>query len=295
MKNMKRWWLRVEFDEELKQTHRPHLRLLIIATVLCIAYADHTLGAEFGFSIFYLLPVMLATRNLGRNNGFFISVLCAFLGATMDYVHGVRYSNPIASHWHTGIRLALFFITVLIFEGWEKEKENARTDSLTLIANRLAFTEFGQLEIKRSRRYNRPFSIIYIDVDNFKVINDKFGHKAGDKLLILLADSLKSNFRETDLVARLGGDEFAIILVETDAKGAHTALTRVCEHLDKIPKMGSIVTLSIGLLTYLHAPDSFDETVKRADELMYLAKNKGKNCIQSAVVSSPSEAGSAKA
>jgi diguanylate cyclase (GGDEF)-like protein len=131
-------------------------------------------------------------------------------------------------------------------------------------------------------------------VDNFKIINDKFGHKAGDKLLVLLADALKGNFRETDLVARLGGDEFAIILVETDAKGAQVALTRVCEHLDKIPRMGSIVTLSIGLLTYLRVPDSFDEAVKRADELMYLAKNKGKNCIQTAVISSPAEAGEVK-
>src|SRR6185503_18719285 len=134
-----------------------------------------------------------------------------------------------------------------------------------------------------------PFSLIYIDVDNFKIINDRFGHRSGDRLLVLLAEALRANFRETDLVARLGGDEFSIILVETDANGARQALKRVAEALEKIPRMGSIVTLSTGLLTFTHPPETFEEAVKKADELMYLAKNKGKNCIQSAVIDGGTE------
>lgn len=281
---MAKWWMRVDFDEEVKRLPVGHQRLLIYGIIMAVAYADHVLGYEFGFSIFYLLPIIIATRNLGRNTGLLTSVICVSLWAMMDKYHGVVYTTELATYWQASIKAALFVITVLIFDGWEKEKENARTDSLTLVANRLAFNEFGQLEIKRCRRYGHPFSIIYIDVDNFKVINDRFGHRAGDKLLMLLADALKKSFRETDLVARLGGDEFSVILVETDAQGARIALDRVCETLDKIPRMGSIVTLSIGLLSYKTSPESFEEAVKKADELMYLAKNKGKNCIETAVI-----------
>ena len=146
---MSKWWLRVDFDEEVRQLPKGHLRALIYSTVLAVGYADHVLGAEFGFSIFYLLPVIIATRNLGRNTGFFISGLCALLAFGMDYLHGVHGSNPLALYWHTFMRFTLFFITVMIFDGWEKEKENARTDTLTLIANRLAINEYGDLEIKR--------------------------------------------------------------------------------------------------------------------------------------------------
>ena len=288
---MKRWWLSVSFDDQVNRLPRGHMRVLIYATVMLIAYADHQLGYEYGFSYFYLLPVILATRNLGKFNGFLISAMAAALWAMMDKFHGLHYAFVLAPYWLTIIRFTLFSIMVMIFDGWEKEKENARTDTLTLVANRRAFEEFGQVEIKRCRRYGHPFSIIYLDVDNFKIINDRFGHKTGDKLLVQLAHALRTSFRETDIVARLGGDEFSVILVETDAGGARTALNRVCDTLEQIPHVGSIVTLSIGLLTYLRPPDSFEEAVKRADELMYLAKNKGKNCIESAVVEGPAKTG----
>lgn len=281
---MKRWWLRVDFDDDVKRLSKAYLHVLTYSIVLCIGYADHVLGYQFGFSIFYLLPIIIATRNLGRNTGLFISVMCAGVWAYMDGMHGVRYSSELVLYWNTFIRFVLFIITVMIFDGWEKEKETARTDTLTQVSNRLAFNEFGEMEIRRCRRYNHSFSLIYLDVDNFKIINDKFGHRSGDRLLVLLAEALRANFRETDLVARLGGDEFSVILVETEADGAKQALARVCEALEKIPRVGSIVTLSIGLLTFTRPPEAFEDAVKKADELMYLAKNKGKNCIQSAVI-----------
>ena len=284
------WWLKVDFDEDVKRLSKAHLRLLVYSLVLAIGYADHILGYQFGFSLFYLLPIIIATRNLGRNHGLFISVMCAVLWALMDTMHNVQYPSTFVFYWNSFIRLTLFLITVMIFDGWEKEKETARTDTLTQVSNRLAFNEFGEMEMRRCRRYGHPFSLVYMDVDNFKIINDRFGHRAGDRLLVLLAESLRANFRETDLVSRLGGDEFAVILVETDAEGAKQALRRTCEALEKIPRMGSIVTLSIGLLTFVRPPDTFEEAVRKADEMMYLAKNKGKNCIQSAVIDGPSKA-----
>lgn len=281
------WFLRVDFDEDVKRLPKGHMRVLVYSTVCAIGYADHLLGYQFGFSIFYLLPIIIATRNLGKQTGLFVSILCAGLWALGDVMHGVNYPSTLVFVWNTFIRFTLFTITVMIFDGWEREKETARTDTLTQISNRLAFNEFGEMEIRRCRRYGHPLSLIYMDVDNFKIINDKYGHRAGDRLLVLLAEALRANFRETDLVARLGGDEFSVILVETDAAGAQQALGRVTRALEKIPRMGSIVTLSIGLITFAQVPESFEEAVKRADELMYLAKNQGKNCIQTAFVDRP--------
>ena len=86
--SLKRWWLRVDFDDEVKRLPKPQLRMLIYFTVLSIGYADHLLGYQFGFSIFYLLPIIIATRNLGRNNGLFISLMCAGLWSLMDFMHG---------------------------------------------------------------------------------------------------------------------------------------------------------------------------------------------------------------
>jgi diguanylate cyclase (GGDEF)-like protein len=281
---MSRWRLQIGFDEEIRRLPKWQINALMVATVLSVAYADHGLGPELGFSIFYLLPIIVATRNMGKRTGFMLALVCTVLGVLMDHVHGVIYSKPSALYWHTILRFILFTITVMIFDGWEKEKDNARTDSLTLAANRLAFEEFGRLEIKRCRRYEHPFSIIYIDVDDFKIINDHFGHRAGDRALVVLANALRKSFRETDLIARLGGDEFSVILVETDAKGARTALDRVGEVLAQMPHKGGPITLSIGLLTFTKAPETFEEAVKKADELMYLAKNKGKNCIEAKVI-----------
>lgn len=267
----------------MKCLPRVPVELLIYSVVFLIGFADYLIGHSFGFSNFYLLPIIVTVRNLGKNRGLFISVLCAALWAGMDYFYGGAYSSNFAMVWSTLIRLTLFTVIVLIFDGLEKEKEWVRMDPLTMIANHAAFYEFGEMEVRRCRRYEHGFSLVYLDVDHFRLINDRFGHRAGDQLLVLLAETLKSSFRETDLVARLGEDEFAIVLVETQALGAAQALRRVMESLEKVPKIGSLATLSVGLITFTRAPETFERAVKRADELMHLAKNKGRNCIQQAV------------
>ena len=248
-RRVKEWWLSVALSDEVQRIPRGYAHVLICATVMLVAYADHHLGYEYGFSYFYLLPVILATRNFGKMNGFLVSVIAVGLWALMDSYHGLRYGSVLTPYWLSLIRFTLFGILVLIFEGWEKEKENSRTDMLTLLANRRAFDELGRLEIRRCRRYGHPFSLVYLDVDNFKTINDRFGHKAGDKLLAALAQELRRQFRDTDIVARLGGDEFSVILVETDAAGARKSLNHVSDALEKLPDVGTVVTLSIGLLS----------------------------------------------
>jgi diguanylate cyclase (GGDEF)-like protein/PAS domain S-box-containing protein len=162
----------------------------------------------------------------------------------------------------------------------ENEKNVSRVDFLTQIANRRAFSEILQLEIKRSRRYRRPMTLAYLDLDNFKQVNDQFGHDTGDELLRLTAQTLRANIRATDTIARLGGDEFALLLPETDHQPACAVIAKLRGILlETIEARHHAVTLSVGLATFAAPGDSIDEVIKIADDLMYSAKNQGKNCV----------------
>ncbi len=111
--------------------------------------------------------------------------------------------------------------------GIEKLIKDSVTDSLTGLLNKRGFDEFLEIEKSRSDRYGHCFSIIYIDMDNLKKINDFQGHDVGNKALISLAETIKSNCRNTDFAARVGGDEFIIVLPETDEQNAGTIIERI--------------------------------------------------------------------
>ena len=132
---------------------------------------------------------------------------------------------------------------------------------------------------RRSRRSNYTFTLAYIDLDNFKAVNDPHGHGVGDDLLRVVGQTLKTSSRESDTVARLGGDEFAILLPETDLGGAKLFL----ENLRARPKKGMRanrwpVTFSIGSITFSRSV-SVEEMIRRADELMYEVKQGNKDAI----------------
>jgi diguanylate cyclase (GGDEF)-like protein/PAS domain S-box-containing protein len=168
----------------------------------------------------------------------------------------------------------------------EREKELARTDYLTGAANARFFHELVQQEIGRFGRYRRPFTIAYVDLDNFKTVNDLFGHSIGDKVLCTVVQHANSQLRKTDFVARLGGDEFAFLLTETDSAAALTTISKIHQGLlSEMQRNDWPVTFSIGVLTCIDTPRTADELVKMADGLMYSVKNSGKNAIHYAVYS----------
>lgn len=171
----------------------------------------------------------------------------------------------------------------LLSQALEREKDDARLDFLTRIANRRAFYEIASTEAARARRYQRPLTLIYIDLDNFKTVNDTLGHDVGDELLIEVAATLRSNLRTTDTVARLGGDEFALLLPETDQGAALLVINKVQEVLlESMRRRNWPVTFSIGLASFPVPPESVEEMVKQADAIMYSVKLKGKNSIATA-------------
>ncbi len=222
-------------------------------------------------------------------NSWVIAMLSAIIWLIADLQGGRVYSGVLIPYWNALVRLAFFGTVVIILAALkfalEKEKELARTDSLTGAANTRLFYELSQIELYRSERSQKPISLAYIDIDNFKVLNDTFGHMAGDFLLCLIVQTIKDNVRILDTVARLGGDEFAVLLPETGGEQAQIVINRIKNSLSTALKQKSwSVTFSIGVVTFHKIPKSVDEMVLAADQEMYVVKNSTKNAIHYQVI-----------
>ena len=166
----------------------------------------------------------------------------------------------------------------------EQELERqARTDFLTGIANRRHFLDLADQELARTRRYGRPFSMLMLDLDMFKNVNDRYGHRVGDLTLQKVVDVCKQILREVDVFGRLGGEEFGIMLPETDSEQAVQVADRVrqviAEASVRLPQGGSVgVTASIGVATY-SPDDDVDAVLSRADRALYAAKRSGRDRV----------------
>ena len=167
----------------------------------------------------------------------------------------------------------------------EREKNSARVDFLTGILNRRGFYEIAATEAQRARRYRRPLTLMYVDLDNFKAVNDSLGHEVGDELLVKVAATIHSAVRATDIVARLGGDEFTVLLPEADQEAGMTVVRKVQKQLlEAMQQEKWPVTFSIGLTSYRSAPESVEEMIRQADAVMYSVKQKGKNSVAHAML-----------
>ena len=249
--------------------------------IVLVALIDILTGPEVSFALFYLAPIVLVTWFAGRPLGVVTSILSTIAWSIADMMSGTTYSHPLIRYWNTSTRLAFFLMATFflpLLQALEREKELARRDYLTGAANRLFFVESMQGELIRSQRYDRPFTIVFADIDNFKAVNDRFGHAVGDELLRAVVTRATANLRKSDLVARMGGDEFAFFMPETTPEAAKGAVTKLQSALlDEMVQKGWPVTLSIGALTCLATPATIDDVMKRVDDLMYAAKKQGKN------------------
>lgn len=261
---------------------------IALSAVLCgaVLFLDFLTGAELAFSLFYVIPVALLVWFVGIRAAILAAVLGAALGLLLDLISGVTFSHPIVPFWNALATLALYLAAIALLRVLKRalteEKVLARTDGLTEVANRRRFLEAAEMELARSSRYKRPFTIVYVDVDDFKSLNDRFGHGRGDDVLRAFAAVINETARHSDLVARLGGDEFGVLLPETEAAGAERFLVRLQSRLRNEPWLDA--TASIGAVTFLHAPDSIEDVIAVADRLMYDVKKSGKDGVRQRIV-----------
>lgn len=258
---------------------------LSLVIVGLLGLVDYLTGNEFSFSLFYLIPVSLTAWYVGSTAGMVFSVLGAITWLAADLVIGENYPSKLVYLWNTLIRFGFFAIVSYLMselhQAQNKMQTLARTDFVTGAFNSRHFHELLKIELDRSSRYKRPFTLVYLDLDNFKQVNDRFGHDEGDKLLTCIAQELKQAVRKSDIVARLGGDEFAVLFPEAGQREAEAIMAKVHRHIaEQLKQTHSYVTFSAGAVTFVTLPTSPADTIKIADKLMYAVKSSTKNGIR---------------
>jgi diguanylate cyclase (GGDEF)-like protein len=260
---------------------------VIYGTMLAVLLGvlDYVTGPDLSFLIFYLFPVSLVAWFGGRRAGVLMVLISAVIWFFADMMTRVPQGHFLIPLWSVIEKLGVFLIVAYIVSAirtaFDREKASTRTDFLTGILNRRSFFESADVENNRAHRYQRPFTMVYMDLDNFKLVNDLFGHDVGDMLLRSVAETIKENIRKIDLIARMGGDEFVILLPETGYEPAQAAVRKIQERLlDVARKHGWPVTFSIGAVTFVGSPTTVDEMIKVADNLMYSVKKSGKNMVR---------------
>jgi len=268
------------------------LTIFGFALSLVTGIFDYLTGRDISLEPFYLLPIFMVALFAGWPAGLIIAVVSAVVASAVDAIQAGASFHLTVLFWNDVMTLGAFGVTArigaVLKRALEHEQELARTDDVTGAANRRAFFEAARTEMDRARRYQHPFTVAYLDLDNFKQVNDRFGHSAGDGLLRLVAQVATRDIRANDVIARLGGDEFAVLLPETGGEAARAVMERIQKHLrEAVQQTNWPVTFSIGVATFSAPPDNVDNMLRQADDLMYAAKQDGKNTLRHAVVGAP--------
>ncbi len=250
-----------------------------------LGIADYLTGYELNFSLFYLAPVALVSWYSGQWLGLFISILSAFAWLAADIASRQTYSQPALFAWNALIQCGVFIITSYLIVQLRRlqkaERAAARTDYITGAMNARHFHEVLEMELRSSRRYPHPFTVAYMDIDNFKLVNDKNGHETGNEVIRFVVGEMKRQLRNTDIIARIGGDEFALLLPFCRQPESEIVITRLHTHLTtEMRRKNWPLTFSMGVVICEAIPDSAAELIKMSDELMYAVKHSTKNDIR---------------
>jgi diguanylate cyclase (GGDEF)-like protein len=252
--------------------------------ILLLGIIDLLTGYQVSFSLFYLIPITLVAWYMGRQLGLVMSGVSAIVWFLADILSGNSYSFVWLYLWNTLARLGFYIIVTsliaLLRDSFKANQDLARTDYITGAVSNRFFYALAELELIRSQRYKHPFTLAYLDLDNFKAVNDRYGHLVGDKVLHAIVADVRKRLRKTDVLGRLGGDEFGLLLPETGQEAAQVVVKKIRDgillsmQLRKLP-----VTVSLGVVTCQGVPKSAEILIKAADDLMYSIKNHGKDGI----------------
>jgi diguanylate cyclase (GGDEF)-like protein len=280
----------------------PRARWLITGGCLIVVVGtgvlDRATGPHLSFAAFYLLPVAISAWWAGFAPG----VLLALAGTLAWGIVDVADSTAAASGvtiWNGVTRFGTLALVASLASrlhaGVVRERRLARTDPLTGAANGRHFYEAVATAADRARELGRPLSLAYLDLDDFKQVNDRLGHAAGDEVLVRVSATIRTEAGPASLLARLGGDEFALLLPDAAPEAVKTRLTAIHQRVTaELAGRGWPVGLSIGAVTFPRPALDVDRMVQRADALMYSAKHKGKGRVEHVVAGNNAEPGSAE-
>jgi diguanylate cyclase (GGDEF)-like protein len=281
----------------LERADRFWLLLVCGLLLAAITAVDVSVDPLVALPVFYLLPVLFAAAREAP-----LGIGMAFVSVTAWFCVDAFRANGLFDSLaiplvNTALRLSLFLVVVGLVSALRGrlrvEVELGRRDSLTGLVNTRAFYEAGEAARRAQARTGRPMTLAYVDLDDFKKVNDRLGHAAGDDVLRWVSGLLAEAVREVDTVGRLGGDEFGILMPETDAEEAAAVLDRLRRRLVEAPSAGRGVPgprgavgalaglgVSIGAATFDRPTATVDAMVAAADRAMYEVKRSGKNSVR---------------
>lgn len=279
----------LRIDRFLSRFSGTVILFIALSGIALVGVLDYLTGHDISMSLFYLAPVAIAAWYNGRLATICIACLSCVVWYAADMATGYIYAQSWIPIWNAIIRLGFFLINgllmVALHDSLFRERNVSRTDILTGISSRRAFEERLEHGLGLARRTRSPITLAYLDIDNFKTVNDRHGHAEGDRVLRVTGQTLKDGTRQTDTAARLGGDEFALVLPNTDRHGAEELLSKLRLDLYKSLVSSALpVTFSIGAITFFDVPHTANQAVEAVDALMYAAKRQGKDALLFSVV-----------
>ncbi|ANA39445.1 hypothetical protein A2G06_02525 [Geobacter anodireducens] len=256
--------------------------LTALGAVILISFLSYFTG-DFSLEVAYALAILLPSWYAGRLQGLAVTAVAGvgivlsshYFNAENTTIHYVNMVLEVV------VLLTISLLTSALRERHLQAEFMASYDSLTGVSNRNSFFLLADQVIHEAKRYRRPFSLAFIDLDNFKQVNDRNGHLEGDKALKTVAEIIRSSLRQTDVVARFGGDEFVVLLPETDHFMAESALKKLqARLLGAMQDNNWPITFSIGAVACNSFQFSIDELLQLADRYLYSVKSLNKNDIR---------------
>ncbi len=255
---------------------------LVIAEILFITYLGYKgAGTYYSLDVLYCLPVIQAAR-LGAIQSMrrfdtqipTVTAIVAAIAWSIAEAAIIWPNFPFNAFALNVFTRSVTFLVVgrVVVKLW-KEREFSRKDALTNLDNRLEFFDRFEIEQLRSERSGNPYSLLFIDIDKLKMLNDNQGHHVGDEALKMLADILRENSRRIDTVSRFGGDEFVLLFPETDEQSCEVLVSRISLAAEKkFQNQGWPISLSIGRVTEIGNKRGADVILREADTKMYSVK-----------------------
>ena len=254
-----------------------------VALTLGVYWANDQTPPEIRLGILYIVPVLLATWTDGLAWGLGFAVVTIGFREVVAWEQLSARTPVLWRLVNAGTYVVVLGVGMAGLRRLRHIQQQlsrlATHDPLTSLVNARSFAARLTQELERNRRYPRPLALLYLDLDDFKVINDSHGHQTGDAVLRLVADAMRTSVRQADVVGRLGGDEFAVLMPETDAALADAAAQRLAAGLRTVFKGTPTVTASIGVVSCTTPDANTDELLRRADQAMYEAKRAGKDRV----------------